>query len=76
MLEYFKPNITDRKSKIFFGIKIAVALFYTYFLVSFFVRKEYYNTMTIDDKEVTYLEPSRIVIILLVWVLGIFISIM
>ena len=71
MIKLFKPNLTDTKSKIFFGIKVAVALIYTFFTVKvLFIDKGYYNWKMVDKKEVIFIEPSRIVILLLVWVIG------
>ena len=71
MIKLFKPNLTDTKSKIFFGIKVAVALIYTFFMVKvLFIDKGYYNWKMVDKKEVIFIEPSRIVILLLVWVIG------
>ena len=71
MIKLFKPNLTDTKSKIFFGIKVAVALVYTFFMVKvLFIDKGYYNWKMVDKKEVIFIEPSRIVILLLVWVIG------
>ena len=70
MIKLFKPNLTDKKSKIFFGIKIAVALIYTFFMVKVFVDKGYYNWTIVNKKEYIFIEPSRIVLLLLIWVVG------
>ena len=72
MIKLFKPNLTYKKSKIFFGAKIAVALVYTYFLISFFVNK-YYILYTWSDKvakEVSYFELPRVIIVLLLYIVG------
>lgn len=70
MIKLFKPNLTDRKSKIYFGLKVFVALVYTFFMVKVFVDKGYNNWDIIDKKEVVFVEPSRIVIVLLLWIVG------
>ena len=43
MVKYFKQDLTTKKGKIYFGIKVAVALLFTYYLINFFVQKYYYD---------------------------------
>lgn len=70
VLNIFKPNLTDRKSKILFGVKIAVAVFYTFWLVYYLVNKFYINMVTVDGKEVFFAEHSRTVIMFVLWIFG------
>ncbi|MCR5430388.1 MAG: sulfatase-like hydrolase/transferase [Eubacterium sp.] len=68
--ELFKPDLTSTKQKIIFGIKVAVALLYTYFMVIFWTGKNYMFWTFIDNKDVAFLEVSRIVIVMLLWIVG------
>ncbi len=68
--ELFKPDLSDRKHKIYFGIKVVVALIYTSFMLKVFIDKGYYNIKTVNKQEVAFIEPSRIVMVLLVWLIG------
>lgn len=72
MLKLFKPDLSSTKQKILFGIKVAVALLYTYFMIIFYVNKSYMFWTFIDNKDVSFLEVSRIVIVMLLWVVGLF----
>ena len=66
----FKPDLTDTKSKIFFGCKIVVALFFTYLMIMFYVNKCYMFWTYINEKDVSMLEVSRIFIVMFLWILG------
>ena len=72
VIKLFKPDLSDKKGKIYLGIKIAVALVYTYFLVSFFINK-YYIVWTIENnKDVSSFEVARVIIVILLYILGLF----
>lgn len=72
VIKLFKPDLSDKKGKIYLGIKIAVALVYTYFLVSFFINK-YYIVWTIENnKDVSSFEVARVIIVILLYLLGLF----
>ena len=67
MVKYFKQDLTTKKGKIYFGIKVAVALLFTYYLINFFVQKYYYDWgLSYKTGEPKY-EVSRIIIMVLVW---------
>ncbi len=68
--ELFKPDLTSTKQKIIFGIKVAVALLYTYFMIIFWTGKNYMFWTFINEKDVSFLEVSRIVIVMLLWIIG------
>lgn len=70
MIKLFKPDLSDRKHIIFFIIKVVVALVYTGFMLKVFIDKGYYNIKMVDKQEVAFIEPSRIVMVLLVWLIG------
>ena len=72
MIKGFKPDLTDKKSKVLFGTKIVVALVYTYFLISFFVNKYFIVWTVVDNKEVTEFEIGRIIIVVLLYIIGLF----
>ena len=71
MIKYFKPNLTDTKSKVFFGIKVAVALYYVYLMINFFVQKYYVNWRIVNNKSIAVTDPGRIALILIFGILGI-----
>ena len=72
MVRYFKQDLTTKKGKIYFGIKVAVALLFTYYLINFFVQKYYYDWGLSYKTGEPKFEVSRIIIIVLVWLFGIF----
>ncbi len=72
MIKCFKPNLTDKKTKIFFGIKIALAVVYTALFVTIFVEKMYYSWDVLPETPKYYFEPSRVIIAIVVWLLGLF----
>ena len=59
LIKLFKPDLSDKKHKIYFGIKVVVALIYTGFMLKVFIDKGYYNIKMVNKQEVAFIEPSN-----------------
>ncbi len=70
VVNVFKPDLSDRKSKILFGVKVAFALLYTAIMVYFFAYERYLRRYLVDRKPTLATEKMRIVVVLLLWIVG------
>ncbi len=70
MIERFKPDFSTTKNKIFFGIKVAVAIVYTILFAMIFVNEYYYSWDVLPDVPVKYFELSRVIFPIVLYIVG------
>ena len=67
LIKLFKPDLSDKKHKIYFGIKVVVALIYTGFMLKVFIDKGYYNIKMVNKQGLWFLTLTSLALVLSVY---------